>query len=128
MVANRLVLLDNLTRGWVMRGVGPGALVTDAHMLGIDPNVQRDRMDEALGIILRLFRESEPITYVSDWFELYDAVLQRRSLRRGSPCPKLSTGAGGRTRNAEVALAKAPRHGTRTLAHGGGRVGGWQDA
>jgi limonene 1,2-monooxygenase len=51
-------------------------------MLGIDPNVQRDRMDEALGIILRLFREREPITYVSDWFELHDAVLQIRPFQK----------------------------------------------
>ena len=29
MVANRMVLLDHLTRGRVMLGVGPGALVTD---------------------------------------------------------------------------------------------------
>ena len=57
-VANRMVLLDHLTRGRVMLGVGPGALVTDAHMLGINPNVQRERMDEALGIILRLFTET----------------------------------------------------------------------
>jgi limonene 1,2-monooxygenase len=61
-----------------MLGVGPGALVTDAHMLGIDPNVQRKRMDESLGIILRLFTETEPITYISDWFELHDAMLQVR--------------------------------------------------
>lgn len=78
MVANRMVLLDHLTRGRVMLGVGPGALVTDAHMLGIDPNVQRQRMDEALGIIMRLFTETEPITYVSDWFEMHDAMLQVR--------------------------------------------------
>ena len=58
-VANRMVLLDHLTRGRVMLGVGPGALVTDAHMLGIDPNTQRQRMDEALGIIMRLFTETE---------------------------------------------------------------------
>ena len=37
MVADRMVLLDHLTRGRVMMGVGPGALVTDAFMLGIDP-------------------------------------------------------------------------------------------
>src|SRR3954462_15369710 len=30
MVANRMVLLDHLTRGRVLLGVGPGALVTDA--------------------------------------------------------------------------------------------------
>src|SRR5581483_11112488 len=37
MVANRMVLLDHLTRGRVLFGVGPGALASDALMLGIDP-------------------------------------------------------------------------------------------
>src|SRR3954464_15199155 len=41
MVANRMILLDHLTEGRVMLGVGPGALVTDALMLGIDPPSQR---------------------------------------------------------------------------------------
>ena len=82
MVANRMVLLDHLTRGRVMLGVGPGALVTDAHMLGIDSNVQRDRMDEALRIIFRLFSEPEPITYVSDWFEIHEAMLQVRPYQK----------------------------------------------
>ena len=49
MVAKRMVLLDHLTHGRVMLGVGPGALVTDALMLGIEPNTQRPRMDEAMG-------------------------------------------------------------------------------
>jgi limonene 1,2-monooxygenase len=35
-------------------------------------------MDESLGIILRLFNETEPLTYKSDWFELNEAVLQLR--------------------------------------------------
>ena len=78
MVANRLVLLDHLTRGRVILGVGPGALASDALMLGIDPARQRDMMDESLGIILRLFNETEPFSYKSDWFELNDAVLQLR--------------------------------------------------
>ena len=78
MVAERIVLLDHLTRGRVMMGVGPGALVSDAYMLGIEPSTQRGRMDEALGIILRLFTETDPITYISDWFEIHEAVLQVR--------------------------------------------------
>ena len=82
MVANRMVLLDHLTRGRVMLGVGPGALTSDAIMLGIDPPAQRPRMDEALGIIIRLLTETEPITYVTDWFELHDAVLQVRPYTR----------------------------------------------
>ena len=75
MVANRMVLLDHLTRGRTMLGVGPGALGTDAAMLGIDPLTQRRRMDESLGIILRLLTEDEPITYKADWFELNEAML-----------------------------------------------------
>jgi limonene 1,2-monooxygenase len=78
MVANRMVLLDHMTRGRVMLGVGPGALSSDAHMLGIDTDLQREMMDESLGIILRLFTETEPITYKSDWFELNEASLHLR--------------------------------------------------
>ena len=78
MVANRMVLLDHLTRGRVMMGVGPGALVSDAYMLGIDPLTQRRRMDESLGIIMRLLTETEPITYESEWFVLKEALLHLR--------------------------------------------------
>ena len=73
MVANRMILLDHLTKGRVMLGVGPGALVTDAYMLGIDPKTQRQKMDESLGIILKLLTEDEPITYHGDWFDLNEA-------------------------------------------------------
>ncbi len=82
MVANRMVLLDHLTRGRVILGVGPGALSTDAYMFGINPVRQREMMDESLGIIIRLMTETEPITYKSDWFELNDAVLQLRPYQR----------------------------------------------
>ncbi len=78
MTANRMVLLDHLTRGRAMLGVGPGALVTDAAMLGIDPVVQRRRMDEAMTIIMRLLNETEPITYESEWFTLNEAQLHLR--------------------------------------------------
>jgi limonene 1,2-monooxygenase len=82
MVANRMVLLDHLTRGRVMLGVGPGALASDAYMFGIDSTRQREMMDESLGVILRLFTETEPITHKSDWFELHDAHLQLRPYQR----------------------------------------------
>ena len=74
MVANRMIQLDHITRGRVMMGVGPGALVSDAYMLGIDPQVQRSRMEESLDIIVRLLTEPEPITYKSDWFSLNEAT------------------------------------------------------
>ena len=78
MTANRMVLLDHMTKGRIMMGVGPGALVTDAYMLGIDFSTQRPRMDEALGIIIRLLTETDPITYEADWFTLREAKLHLR--------------------------------------------------
>ena len=82
MVANRMVQLDHMTHGRVMLGVGPGALPGDAYMMGIDPTTQREKMDEAFGIILRLFTETEPITHKSDWFELQEAMLQLRPYQK----------------------------------------------
>jgi limonene 1,2-monooxygenase len=82
MVANRIVLLDHLSRGRAMLGVGPGALVTDALMLGLDPNIQRQRMDESMGVIMRLLTDPEPLTCDSDWFKLRDATLHLRPFSR----------------------------------------------
>ena len=52
MVASRMVLLDHLTKGRVILGVGPGTLTSDAVMLGIAPACQREMMDESPNIII----------------------------------------------------------------------------
>ena len=75
MVANRFVQLDHMTRGRTMLGCGPGALPSDAYMMGIEPVTQRPRMDEALEAIMRLLRCEEPVTMKTDWFELREARL-----------------------------------------------------
>ena len=54
-VANRIIQLDHMTRGRIMFGGGPGLLASDALMMGIEPEATRDRMAEALDVILRLF-------------------------------------------------------------------------
>jgi limonene 1,2-monooxygenase len=74
-VAQRIVQLDWMTGGRVIFGSGPGALASDAHTLGVDPMLLRDRQDEAIGVIRRLFK-GERITMKSDWFQLNDAALQ----------------------------------------------------
>jgi limonene 1,2-monooxygenase len=81
-VADRIVLLDHLTRGRVMLGVGPGALPSDAYMFGIDPSTLRERMDEGLGVIIQLLTSEEPVTYKCDWFELKEAKLQLKPYQR----------------------------------------------
>ena len=78
MVANRMVQLDHLTRGRVILGCGPGALASDALMLGIKPERQRAMMEESLDAIMRLMSDSEPYSVKTDWFEMNDAVLQLR--------------------------------------------------
>lgn len=82
MLADRMVLLDHLTRGRIMLGVGPGALPSDAFMMGIEVARQRDMMEEALEAILLLLRSEEPVTYETDWFTLRDARLQMRPYQR----------------------------------------------
>ena len=74
-LADRMVQLDHMTRGRAMFGVGPGALTSDAYQLGIDAVTQRPRMDEALGVILRLLN-GETVDHESDWFTLRGARLQ----------------------------------------------------
>jgi limonene 1,2-monooxygenase len=78
LLADRMVLLDHLTRGRIMLGCGPGALPSDAFMMGIDPNRQREMMEESLEAILALLEGSEPVTRETDWFTLHDARLQLR--------------------------------------------------
>src|SRR5690606_7464584 len=47
-------------------------LVSDAQMLGIDPNTQRDRMAQAIDVIIRLMR-GETVTEKTDWYNLVNA-------------------------------------------------------
>ncbi len=75
LVAQRFVQLDHMTRGRAMLGCGPGALVSDAYMMGIDAEKQRRMMDQSLDAITRLLACAEPVTVKTDWFELREARL-----------------------------------------------------
>jgi limonene 1,2-monooxygenase len=90
-LADRIVLLDHLTRGRIMFGVGPGALPYDASMLGINPLDQRRQMAEGLEAILLLLAGDEPVTMETDWFTLRDARLQLRPYQR--PCFEVAVAA-----------------------------------
>ena len=75
LVADRTVMLDHLTEGRMMFGAGPGQLPVDARMLGLDTNQLRPRMEESLGVILRLFG-GETVTMKTSWFTVQEATLQ----------------------------------------------------
>ncbi|MGB3811230.1 MAG: LLM class flavin-dependent oxidoreductase [Parvibaculum sp.] len=83
MLADRINQLDHITRGRVMFGVGPGALPSDAFMMGIEVAKQRDMMDEALDVLVPLLR-GETVTKKTDWFTLNNARLQMTPYSRPS--------------------------------------------
>jgi limonene 1,2-monooxygenase len=81
MVADRIMQLDHQTRGRAMFGIGPGALPSDAFMMGIDVARQREMMDEAIAALVPLLR-GERIDMETDWFKLKGAQLQLRPYTR----------------------------------------------
>lgn len=87
MVAQRITQLDLMSRGRAILGTGPGALPSDASTLGIDPLTQRDRQDEAIGVIQRLLA-GERVSHHSEWFSLDNAALQ---IRPAQPSIEMAT-------------------------------------
>lgn len=71
----RMILVDHLSRGRVIMGVGPGALPVDSVSFGVDPMLARDYLLEGVEVIQQLLR-GESVTRKSEWFTLDDARLQ----------------------------------------------------
>jgi len=75
-IADRLALLDHLTRGRVMLGLGPGALATDAAMIGIQPHEQRDALECDADVLMHLLTSDEPLSIETPRYQLVEARLQ----------------------------------------------------
>ncbi len=82
MLADRIMQLDYQTRGRVKFGVGPGALPSDAFMMGIDPLEQRRMMNESISALVPLLR-GQTVSMKTDWFELAEARLQLQPYTEG---------------------------------------------
>jgi len=118
-VAQRIVQLDHMTNGRVIFGSGPGALPSDAYVLGIDPMVQRDRQDEAIGVIRRLLRGEERFSHESEWFDLNDARLQLLPVQEDLPFAVASM-------ISPSGMTLAGKHGTGVLSIGSMSTAGLQ--
>ena len=81
MLADRIVLLDHLSRGRVILGTGPGGPQVDAPMLGLDPACLKNRHTEALEAIIALLTTDEPVDCKTDWFTINHGRLQLRPYR-----------------------------------------------
>ena len=118
-LADRMVLLDHLTLGRAMFGVGPGALPSDAFMMGIDPIRQREMMDESLEAILALLRSDEPVTRDCGWFTLKEARLHMRPYSR----PHMEVAVAAQVSPAGPRVAG--KHGASLLSLGATTAGGF---
>lgn len=74
-VADRMIMLDHLTRGRSMLGMGPGSLPTDAAMLGLTQVDTRELLAENADIIMRLLR-GEVVSAKTRTHELVEARVQ----------------------------------------------------
>jgi limonene 1,2-monooxygenase len=77
-VAERIVLLDHLTRGRVMLGLGPGSLPTDGIMVGIQQSQTRGLLEDGLGVVMKLLAGDEPVTMKNERWDLREARLHLR--------------------------------------------------
>ena len=74
-VADRALFLDRLTRGRFMLGLGPGALPTDATMIGITMEEQRGAFEEDVDVLMAILR-GERVTAKTNRYNLVDAATQ----------------------------------------------------
>lgn len=117
LVAQRFVQLDHMSKGRIMLGCGPGALPSDAYMMGIKPTDQRRRMVEALDAIVALLKCEEPVTMETDWFTLKEGRLHLAPWSEQIPIAVAST-------ITPFGMMAAGRHGVGVLSIGAGIPGG----
>jgi limonene 1,2-monooxygenase len=89
-VAERAVLLDHLTRGRFLLGLGPGALPSDAAMIGLDMPQTRDLLEDAVDVIVRLMK-GEAVTFSNERWDLNEARLHLRPYT--NPFPEIAIAA-----------------------------------
>ena len=92
-VAERVVMLDHLTRGRVMFGAGPGSLPTDGAMIGVSQSQTRELLEQSLDVIMRLLTTEEPVTLpqrslgparrATAFAPVFESVVRRLGCGRG---------------------------------------------
>lgn len=75
-VATRAILLDHLTRGRYILGVGPGATPNDTHQLGVNQDELKRMASEAIPVVQELVNGEGRVSAKTDWFVLQDAKMQ----------------------------------------------------
>ena len=82
-LAVQLALLDNLSKGRIDVGVGKGTIYNEYEFVGhgLRSDDSRERMEEAIAIIERLWRGG-PVTYSGEYFQVHVPELRPRPVQR----------------------------------------------
>ncbi len=83
-VAEDYALVDQLSGGRLIMGVGSGYLKHEYEGFAVDPTEKRDRFDTSLDIIRRAWT-GETITHLSPWFSCEKATLQLLPIQKPHP-------------------------------------------
>jgi limonene 1,2-monooxygenase len=74
-IADRALFTDRLLRGRFMLGLGPGALPTDATMIGLSLEEQRGAFEEDVDVLMAIL-QGEKVTHTTSRYTLVDAHTQ----------------------------------------------------
>lgn len=83
-VAEDYAMLDVISEGRLNMGVGSGYLPHEFEGFGLSGRYKRDRFDEALDLLLRLW-SGEKVAFESDFHRLHDITLNVLPVQRPAP-------------------------------------------
>ena len=81
-VAERMAMLDQLTFGRTQLALGPAVIPTDSRLYNVDRTKMYEQTNEALDLILRLYRSDGPITFEGEFYSVNDGEIQVRPYQR----------------------------------------------
>jgi len=104
LVAEQAAVLDVISGGRLILGVGAGYRAGDFEALGMDRRERAQRTDEGLTILERLFAAHEPIDFAGRFYQIKGAQLHPGPVQPKGPEIQLAT-------RSAAAIQRAARHG-----------------
>jgi F420-dependent oxidoreductase-like protein len=100
--------LDDLSNGRLTLGLGGGWQEREHHLFGfdlLDIKSRFDRFEEGLQIVTQLLKNDSPLSFDGKYFQIREATLLPRPLRKGGP--RILVGSNGPKRTPELAAQYA---------------------
>jgi len=110
LVAEEAAVLDVLSHGRLILGIGAGYRQGDFEMMGIDKRLRGARMEEATGLLIKMFTATGPFDFDGRFFQVKGGALYPKPVQ--TPYPEIQIIA-----RSEAAARRAVRHATALNLH-----------